>query len=259
MFRHLFFDAHFHLIPSLEAGPVNLPENYIYSGMTCAHSRDEFILQHEKAEKLSSPSFKIYEAFGLHPQNPLSVNLGFLEELLAANQIRAVGECGFDFYSEEYRRTEREQHSSFSSCLELAVKYQRPMVIHDRKALEALFYYKKLLAKLPSCIFHGFAFGINEALSLINNGINAYFSFGKNLLRGSRKNAECLLQLDKKRILLETDAPFMTLKKQAFTPVTDISEVYKKAGEILELKEEELCCLIKNNFNQAYFLSTSTT
>lgn len=258
MFSYLFCDAHFHLIPSVKENKNIWPENASFTGVSCAHSKEEFFYQEEYIKKIESDSVKIYNAFGLHPQNPDDSNIDFLEKLAKEKRIIASGECGFDFYTEDLKKTEEMQKYCFNAALDICLKYCLPIIIHNRKALEKIFLYKQKLKKLPSCIFHGFAFGINEALSLVNNGINAYFSFGKNLLRGSKKNAQALFLLDKKRILLETDAPFMTLKNQSYTSLSDIKEVYKKASSILFIKEEELMDIVSKNFFDAYFLRTST-
>ncbi|MBB5218098.1 hypothetical protein DYE49_06880 [Treponema rectale] len=258
MFRPLFCDAHFHLIPSIEKQTELWTSGSSFYGVTCAHSPEEYFVQHDRVSLLKNEGFCIYEAFGIHPQNPVPEYADFLEKLLMQRKIAAVGECGFDFYDEYFKKNEILQKKCFELCTELALKYDVPVIIHDRKALNELFFYKKVLKRLPSCIFHGFGFSKNEASSLLSNGINAYFSFGKNLLRNSRRSIECLCSLERKRILLETDAPFMTLREQDFTPLSDIKKVYDAAAKYLSLEAAALEELILENFSEAYFLRTST-
>ncbi len=69
-----------------------------------AHDRDEF-LWHEAFARLNPGRVRL--SFGIHPQKPEAVEIPFLEELARTGRIDAVGECGFDFFSDAYRSTAR--------------------------------------------------------------------------------------------------------------------------------------------------------
>ena len=79
----------------------------------------------------------------------------------------------------------------------------------------------------------------NEAQSLLNKGINCFFSFGKPLLNGNKKAIECTCKLDSRQLLLETDAPFQVLKGEEYTKPSDIFNVYEKAFEIRGISSED--------------------
>ena len=68
-----------------------------------------------------------------------------------------------------------------------------------------------------------------EAQTLLNHGINAYFSFGKQVFNGNKKVIACVKELPFERILSETDAPFQFLKNQQRTYVSEIKDIYKAA------------------------------
>lgn len=178
---------------------------------------------------LSFPeNFRIIHSFGIHPwyvNEEKYCNIDFLEKLLSQNRIHAVGECGFDFFTQELRETEERQKELFEASLELAVQYSKPLIVHDRKALDPIFRYTAKLKELPAVVFHSFPFGAREAESILSKGVNAYFSFGKNLLRQGSRNMKALQGIGFHRILAETDAPYGRIGKEKFTPATDIAKV----------------------------------
>ena len=67
-----------------------------------------------------------------------------------------------------------------------------------------------------------------EARSLLERGINGYFSFGKQLFNGNKKVIACVAELPKERIFSETDAPFQYLKGEEYTDLIDIKKIYER-------------------------------
>jgi len=141
----------------------------------------------------------------------------------------------------------------------LAAAYKVPLIVHDRKALDNLFRDKAELAKIPAVVFHSFAFGPREALSLLDHGISSYFSFGKQLLNGNKKSIACVKELPADVLLLETDAPFQTLKGETRTEPEDIMVVYKAMAEIRRSDDEEVERMIYRNFKTVFESSQDAT
>ncbi|MBO6101416.1 MAG: TatD family hydrolase, partial [Spirochaetaceae bacterium] len=83
----------------------------------------------------------------------------------------------------------------FKIKLELALKYDLPLVIHCRKANEKLFEYSKQLKKIRAVLFHSFMGTPIEANSLLNRGINGFFSFGKQVMNNNKKLIACVRYL----------------------------------------------------------------
>ena len=238
-------DAHFHLVQVKEC----CPEAALYRGCSCAHAPEEFARQRTLA---ATAGQRILCSFGLHPQAPRLEFAPFLEQCLAAGALDAVGECGFDCFTPELRALRAEQDAAFVFCAEAALRAGLPLVVHDRKALDALFAHRALLARLPSVVFHSFAFGPREACSLLAAGINGYFSFGKALLNGNKKSAACVAELPADRLLFETDAPYQTLRGEACTHPSDIERVYRAAAALRHIPVEELCLFIEETYACAF-------
>ncbi len=253
----IFCDAHFHLIPSEEAlGTRSLPRGL---GVTAAHSPEEFLAQEARVKELNaslipapgndnssarlSPcaqtcSPRVLQSFGLHPQAPFSderdfaLRLEFLESLLQERRIAAVGECGLDFFTQEFSANRAAQEKAFAAQLDLAARHKVPAIVHARKAMQEIFESAAALKKVPAVVFHSFAGTLADARSLLSKGVNAYFSFGKPLMNGAKKAILCVRALPLDRLLFETDAPYQTLKGEKATSPAEIADVYQAAFEI---------------------------
>ncbi len=250
----LFFcDAHFHAVQCHRL-PVD-SESARFWGISCAHAVDEYW---EQEKLLAEGSRRIWGAFGLHPQNPLVENASFLEELLRKKQIVAIGEAGFDFFTPAFRDDRARQEAAWDISKKLALHYQVPLIVHNRKALDLMFRDCRELSNVTSVIFHSFAFGVREALALLDHGINAYFSFGKPLLNGNKRSIACARELPFGRLLLETDAPFQMLKGKERTEPEEIVRVYTEFCRLRGVALGETCQKLWQNFCAAYNMASAS-
>lgn len=250
----IYCDSHIHIAdckfsPDFE-GDFS-PESYFC--VSSCHSENDF---------LASSGF--FASFGIHPQAVLEDENGkkryseedfdFLEELAKEKNIVAAGEIGLDFFTPELKEKRAEQSTVFERQLQIALKYGLPAVLHLRKSIGEIFSYSKILAKLPSVIFHSFPGTAAEANSLLNHRINGFFSFGKPILNGRKASLQCVSSLPLNRLLLETDAPYQTLKNEISTFPSDIKKVYSEAAKLRNIGGIELSENIFENFKKAYQL-----
>ena len=208
--------------------PIISPSSW--QGLSCAHSITEWKTQYEDTQKYN---LGIAHSFGLHPQSAgwidIEQNAAFLEQLINEKKVSAIGEAGFDYFSDEFRDKKDIQEKMWNIQLELAISAQLPIIVHCRKANEKLFEYSKKLKLVPAVLFHSFMGTPVEALSLCRRGINAYFSFGKQLMNNNKKTIACMSELPLETLLCETDAPFQFLKGENHTKLSDIKTIYKAA------------------------------
>jgi len=251
----MFVDAHNHVLDYLEElGQEGIealyPSDFSISFCTSSNERLRFLKQKEICGALPT-NIKPYYSFGIHPQAPLINELQFLEDLLKRREIVAIGECGFDLFDENYKKMLEAQKEVWNAQLEFAIKYQMPLIIHCRKALHLIFSYVGSLKKIKAVVFHGWSGSVGEASSLLKKGINAYFCIGKALLRGQNSQIEMASTFDISRILTETDAPYMKLKGEAFSSLTDIVQVVNEITKLRKITEEELNDILLTNFKEA--------
>lgn len=204
----------------------------------------------------------LLKSFGIHPEsccryteNEISEQLIFLEDLLKNKKINLIGECGLDFFTKELKSCKETQMLVWIKQLLLAEKYNVPVLIHSRKSIEYFFHNSKLLSKIPAVIFHSFPGTFSEAVSLLNHNINCYFSFGKQLLNNKKSAIDCVKELNSNRILLETDAPFQTLKGERKTMPQEIERVYLQAAKLRNESLSDTCSIIYRNFLEAFYIN----
>lgn len=130
-----------------------------------------------------------------------------LESALKLPRVIAIGETGLDYHKE--RGSKSQQVELFIRHLELAQKFNLPAIIHNREAGEDVL--DILKSKMPSkgVVFHCYSEDVNYAKEALD--LNCYFSFAGNLtFQKARKLHETVAMLPLSRILVESEAPFMT-------------------------------------------------
>ncbi|GMO27510.1 MAG: hypothetical protein Ta2F_03080 [Termitinemataceae bacterium] len=173
--------------------------------------------------------------FAVHPQLPASDTytndaLLLLNNLVLKKRIHAIGETGFDFFNENFKRTEQIQTELFESHLKYAIDFELPMVLHIRKAMQKIFSYSKQLKKVKAVIFHSYSSTAEDAVSLLKHGVNAYFSFGNAICLNHKTAQRACAQIPADRLLFETDAPYQPLGGKQFSTYADIFGVIKQAA-----------------------------
>ncbi len=135
--------------------------------------------------------------------------LAEIERLAQAHEkVRAVGETGLDFY-----RTGPEgrdaQVESFVRHIELAKRLDRTLVIHDRDAHDAVLDVVDAEGAPERWVMHCFSGNPRFAGACLDRG--AYLSFaGTVTFRNSQPLRDALAVTPLDRVLVETDAPFLT-------------------------------------------------
>jgi len=195
----------------------------------------ELVNQYPKDFDATIPFYSI----GIHPwyidENRIDEDLKIIEEKLQTKNCLAIGECGLD------KRIEVPfdlQISVFEKQLELAEKFNKPVVIHCVAAFqEVMAIKKKMKIKVPM-IIHGFSKNNQLAEQLIAAGF--YLSFGKYLLKNPDLKM-VFLNVSNDRFFLETD-----------TMEESIQQVYKLASEYKKLDIKELQRIISSNYRSAF-------
>ena len=230
----MIFDAHLHLKQLLSISPEQadfIKENEFLGMCSCRRIEEVEFVENFIAENPGTAR-KLKISFGIHPQAPEEKELKTLEKLIAEKRIAAVGEIGLDRFNEEFAATIELQKKLFSAQLEIAEEAELPVILHIRKAIPEIFEQIQMLKKIKKVVFHSFSGTAEEALSILNHGVNAYFSFGNALLNGHKKAVETVKILPEDRILTETDAPYQPKKGESFSKPADILEIMDKINEI---------------------------
>jgi TatD DNase family protein len=153
-----------------------------------------------------------YPMIGLHPTSvneSYKTELAIVEqELTGSNSYIAVGEVGLDLYWDKTYL--KEQIVVFDTQIQWALKYNLPLVIHSRDAFDQI--YEVMRPYRDSSlkgIFHSFTGSVEDAGRLLEFdgfmlGINGVATFKNSSL------PEALKHIPAERVVLETDAPYLT-------------------------------------------------
>lgn len=138
-----------------------------------------------------------FYSVGVHPWDVHTTDssvLDLLEEVLADNRIKAIGECGFDRNS---KASFKEQGYFFERQVMLSEKYAKPLIIHCVAAFNELVLLRKRFAVHQPWILHGFRGKPELAQQLLQHGFALSF--------GEKYNIQSVSVTPIDKLCIETD------------------------------------------------------
>ncbi|MDR3020388.1 MAG: TatD family hydrolase [Treponema sp.] len=178
--------------------------------------------------------------------------LEFLDLLAAGGRLSAVGEFGFDLFNAGFKETEAWQDRVFNAQMEIALRYNLPVVLHVRRAIHKIFAATKDLAKCKAVVFHSWSGTLEEGNSLLRRKVNAYFSFGAQVLNGHKKAQRSCALIPAERLLTETDAPFQPPRGKPFSSWEDLPLIIDAIANFRGVDANELETRIEENFKTVF-------
>lgn len=158
--------------------------------------------------KLAKKYDKIYCACGFHPHEATNADdnaIKELKELLKEPKAIAVGEIGLDYH---YDFSPREvQIKVFEQQLQVANKLDLPVIVHDRESHEDVL--RLLKQYKPKGVVHCFSGSVEMAKEVVKLGM--YIGIGGAVtFKNAKKPVQVAQAVPIDRLLLETDAPYMS-------------------------------------------------
>lgn len=185
----------------------------------------------------------IWASIGLHPHEGAQYvhspqALQQFRDLANKPRVVAIGETGLDYHY--MHSTKEDQQKLFRFQLDLAVEHDLPLIFHVREAFEDFWHifdeYKGLRG-----VVHSFSSGrkdLEDALSReLYIGINGIMTFTK-----SDEQLAAAKAIPLEKLLLETDAPFLTPTPYRGT-ICEPKHVVVTAEFLASLRGEELTAL----------------
>ena len=157
-----------------------------------------------------------WATIGIHPndltdswKNDLA-QLKLYSDRKEDNKIVAIGECGMDFHYADHHVAR--QQDGFKAQIELALKYQLPLVVHTRAASqETLRILDNYIKDGITGVIHCFSEELDFAKQVISwgfvLGIGGTITYPKN-----ESLRQVVKTVDLKDIILETDSPFLPIQ-----------------------------------------------
>lgn len=162
------------------------------------------------AVELAAKYPHVYAAVGIHPENChdyTPAQIKDLRTLAKFPKVVAIGEIGLDYYWQENPSREL-QHQCLCDQLALASELNLPVIIHDRDAHADTL---SIVREFPTVtgVFHCFAGSVEMAEELLKLGWYLGFN-GAVTFKNVRKAPQVIAITPLDRLLLETDAPYLT-------------------------------------------------
>lgn len=194
----------------------------------------------------------VYHAVGVAPvevTNPGRDWVSVVESSAKLPNVVAIGETGLDYFKQFGDK--RSQVELFITQLEIAKKFDLPVIIHNRNAGADILQILKEKIPPAGAILHCYDEDARYARACLDAGLDVYFSFAGNLTYKNARNLhETVLNVPVERILLETESPFMIpaqVKEKKRTMPAYIVHTATFLAEMLELPLEELAAQVWRN------------
>lgn len=167
------------------------------------------------ALEIASRYDNVYCAVGIHPEDADSVDettLDKIEGLIKSNlhtgKIVAIGEIGLDYY---WRKDNKyKQIEVFKKQIELAVKYELPIVVHCREAYgDTLEVLKQYYPFNKAGVIHCYSGSIEWAREVIELGFLISFT-GVVTYSNAVNVQEVAKWVKDDKFMVETDSPYLT-------------------------------------------------
>ncbi|GAC1409560.1 MAG: hypothetical protein NVSMB57_02350 [Actinomycetota bacterium] len=202
-----YFDSHAHLEAIGEDVDVVLARA-ADAGVTRVITIGDDVPTSEWAVALASSREDVWATAGQHPHHASAATdevLARIEALAAHPRCVGVGEAGLDYFYDHSPRDA--QQRAFTAQIAIAERTGKTLLLHTRDAWDDTF---ALLANYQGrAVFHCWTGGPDDAVRALAMG--AYLSFsGIVTFRNADAIREAALLTPMDRMLIETDAPFLT-------------------------------------------------
>jgi TatD DNase family protein len=181
----------------------------------------------QKILELTANYDMVYAALGVHPNSATTWTAGALETLrrmAGQPKVLAIGEIGLDYYRD--RAPHELQRTVFESQLALAAELDLPVIIHTRNAspadtratLDALAILRDWRDGLAATnsplqerpgVLHSYSGDTQSARQAVELGFYIGIT-GPVTFRNAPELQKTVAELPIQRLLIETDAPFLT-------------------------------------------------
>ncbi|MGV9193518.1 TatD family hydrolase [Microbacterium sp. MC2] len=203
---------------------------------------------------------RVLAAVAIHPneapayaaEGRLDEAIAVIDELAAQPRVRAIGETGLDFF-----RTDDDgrpaQFEAFEAHIALAKKHGIAMQIHDRDAHDAVLETLERVGAPERTVFHCFSGDAEMARYTATRGY--WLSFAGNITFKNAQNLrDALAVTPRERILVETDAPFLTPTPHRGRPNAPylIPVTVRFMAAELGIDVDELCAQLAANTREVY-------
>ncbi len=207
------FDTHCHLTWHMDEDPVaerlqRAGDAGVASIMTVGVDAESSRLCRDLAREHE----QVFASVGIHPNDwgeaeQFDSKRAEVEQIAADGGFHAIGETGLDFFRDWC--PQQVQRDGFQFHLDLARELDLPLIIHCRDAGDAVLEVLRAQQREVRGIMHCFAEGPEKVDAFLDLGMHISFA-GNVTYPKSQHLRDAAGKVPKERILVETDAPFLS-------------------------------------------------
>lgn len=200
----------------------------------------------EEVLKLVKKYDIVYGALGIQPEEIDKVqvdDLLFIEEYINDDKIVAVGEIGLDYH---YECDKEKQLDIFKKQLDIAAKYNKPVIIHSRDCIQET--YNILKGYKLKGIMHCYSGSVEMAREF--NKIGYLIGVGGIVtFKNAVKLVEVVKTIGLENIVVETDSPYLSPEpyRGKRNEPKNIKVIMEKICDIKGMDYKELCDCVNSN------------
>jgi TatD DNase family protein len=253
-----FFDTHAHYNDEqFENDREKIIEEIYKEGVTKVVVVGYNVEKSKSAIEIANKYEYIYSAVGIHPsdiekeQKKIIAQISEIKKLAVNKKTVAIGEIGLDYH---WNKENKElQKYAFIEQIKLANELELPIIIHTRDAIkDTIEILRGNILPKYSGILH--CCTLNK--ELIEAGLNAglYISFAGPITFKNTKNKEIINIVPDDRILIETDAPYLSPEplRGKRNDSRNLMYIAKEICKIKEIDIEKFANLSYNNARRIY-------
>ena len=167
--------------------------------------------------EVAAKDSRLLAAVAIHPneaakyesKQALDNDIEEIASLAREPRVRAIGETGLDFFRTEDTQGIEFQQYSFERHIDIAKQHNLALQIHDRDAHDKVVETLLRNGAPDKVVFHCYSGDLELAKICTDNGW--YTSFAGNItIKRNQHLRDSLKAMPKTKILVETDAPFLT-------------------------------------------------
>jgi Mg-dependent DNase len=166
----------------------------------------------KKAVEIAEKYDEVYASIGIHPVDDLTrvFEKEKFEELLKHPKVVAIGECGIDLFRIDKEKDFERQKKLFLEHIELALEYDKPIMIHSRDAYVEVLEILEPMVKLHGSKLRGnshfFTGTLEEAKRFWAIGFSTSFT---GVITFARDYDEVIKNAPIEMLMSETDSPYV--------------------------------------------------
>ena len=195
----------------------------------------------------------IFLSVGFHPSMALDITeedyVNLEQYIKISNKVVSIGEIGLDYH---YGKEDaEEQKKLFRMQLDIAKKYNKPVVIHTRDAFLDTY---NILKEYDLCgVIHCFSGSLETAKQYI--GLGYYLGIGGVVTFKNSKLKDVLKEIGLDRVIFETDSPYLSPLRGKKNEPANVKLICQFVSDFLNVPYDEVASITSSNSMKLFGLN----